>query len=756
MQKFISAIPNLYQSTDKKVLHSVVKDLVKDGWVPEYDRLEITREGYKSQTRGGGVKKGTRRKWQKNEIQIKVEVEKENSQANIAQVRTGDSQTMPCFNDTGTGTSILPHYDETVWAMNIRVRSASRSMLEEWSAQVRLGSQRGVDRLNHNVQYSYGLSIDSFNLLMEVYERREARYGYGMSFPDYISRYSLNSMAVITAGKGECIEYTEKQLEVTGYFNVQPAPKIQEVSEGLYEGSLIYTFTLNRPFGLVHYFPLMVHQQVMPWEYMSSDQDNYENVLVYCPIMRGFTNVREASSTVYQDITVPSMDRGWGGKYPPGYHPLVSFMVTIDDEDDKVLFNLRNAEDIELDFGLLNAIQNHWTGRIHIPYATPFLLTLHQDKHLVEQGAVTLDEHLDVVTDRDLYGRSIFRVTLCITIAPHMLADDAFVPIIDNHRLKAIITETINNLAVNRGGFLMNTFLLPNDLDATYYYQTVLPNIHLGYGTGNGFNSFGQDSWGWAAGRGIDNNDPSYSGSHYGNGNGNYGDGWGVDGETVTVSGSGQVLVKQFGNRHSYSRGEPYRPSTNHSNNGFGGYGNNGGDNGDWTTGIGHGGSEGGDSGGFQMWGHGSGNFWHGRTGDGQYQTRDDVDGGNAVYGGGWSDPSWDYESGQSGEGQRYDPELLHRNVYGRAVYGNNPYSNNRGKPYEHVPGDNGEGAVDSRYRYGSSGLVSRFSVMTVGLHAMKKIYMGNHPPMKSMEGDRIVRPLQAPIASTGENDGHC
>ena len=753
MQKFISAIPNLYQSTDKKVLHSIVKDLAHDGWIPEYTRLEITREGYNSQTRGGGVKKGTRRKWQKNDIQVKVEVEREPSKANIAHVRTAERMTMPCFNDTGTGTSIIPHYDETVWAMTIRVRSASRAMLETWSNQVRMATQRGVDRLLHDVQYSYGLSSDSYNLLLEVHERREAKYGYGQSFGDYLSQYSLNSMAIVNAGGESIIEYSEKQKEVVGYFNVLPEPNIEEVSEGLYEGKLIYSFTLNRPFGLVHYFPLMVHQQVMPWEYMASTEDNYENVLVYSPIMRGFTNVYAASSTVYQKITVPPMDRGWGGKYPPGYHPLVSFMVTVD-EDDDILFNMRNAEDVELDFGLLNAIQNHWTEKIHIPYATPFLLTLHQDKHLVQQGAVKIDEQMDVTTTRKLAGRSIFRVSLCITIAPHMLANDAFEPILENHRLKAIITETINNLSMNRGGFLMNTFLLPNDLDATYYYQTVLPNVHLGYGSGNGFNSFGQDSWGWAAGMGTSNTDPSYSGSHYGNGNGNYGDDWGIDGETVTVSGEGVVLVKQFGNRHSYSRGEPYRPSTGHTNNGYGGYGSGGsGVHGDGHATSSEGNSSDG-SGGFHMWGHGSGNNWHGRTGGGQYLTREEAGGGDAVYGGGWSDPGWDDESGESGEGQRYDPALLHRNVFGRAVYGNNPYSNNRGRPYEHVPGDHGEGATDTRYRYGSSGMVTRFTVMTVGLHAMRKDQMNDHPPMKSMD-EPITRPL-GDNSIEGDDNGHC
>ena len=700
MQSFISAIPNLYQSVDRKVIYSITRDLRNRGWIPNYDRIEVAREGYQSSTRGGTTSKGTARKWKPNELQVRVDVETEPGPCNIAQQRAQEEYVSPIFQDRALGVKIVPQYDETIWSLSIKIRSTSRERLTLWANTVRLRNQRADDRMEHDLEYSFGLHAESHTLLKQIYELREGKHGDGLTIDEWISSRSLNSMSIVRAGDTSQIEYTENQIEVIGYFTVRPEPKITVVSEGIYEGTLQYTYTVNRPLGLMHYYPIMIHQQLMPYEYIKPLARDYNNVLVFNPVMRGHTYASKAGTCSFKTIAIPAMDKDFDGKYPPGYFPLFTALVCLEDGQPENMFNLNLLEDLELDYGILEVISESYAALSTKPYFSPFLLTLHAGDQLLTEGAIELTTDLDVKLLREVAPQKIYRVSFCLIGSPHRLIHGAWDAIAESHRLKALLAETINRIQTASGShevMLMNHYLLPNDLGSEWYFQNVLTGVRSAGMNGNQFggaSGFDQGGWegAWSGGSGFYNgtaggsgyyngasNHPQLYNQHGTGGAGNFGDGWGDNGGYYgTIPAPEQPSA--WDDRH-----EPLDDDTQDPH--------------------------------VPVYGEG----FYGRRGSGVM----------GFHGVDWNgiDPNY-----------RRD----HRQLYGRSVYGNNPYYANDPTTHNHphTIDPDGDDPADSRYRYAGGGLMTTFTVMTSQVHAMYKYQQQQpHPPSPLREDDEPLKP---------------
>lgn len=499
MPEFIAAIPNTYHSIDNKIFHSITRDLRNAEWLPNYRRMEVIRDGFKSKTRGSTIYKGTKRKWKHNDIQMKVSVSTESGPSNISHFRTSDGYIEPIFQDKSIGIEIRPQYDERLFTMQFTVRSASRELLTSWSNLVRARTQRQDNRLEHSLEYSYTLETQSHQLLKQIYNMRETIAGYEETYPQWIDKHSSNSLSAVEAGNTFQLEYTEKQIEVIGYFGVKPEPEITEVQDGLWEGVMSYVFTANLPHALHHIYPIMTHQQLMPWKFLEEPQRDYRNVMVFNPIMRGFTEVDRERTGLINTINIPSLDQGYTPSLPDGYYPLVTAMMQLD-EDTDILCNLHDLEDVELDIGVLKILKNYYHQFLTQPYNSPFLVTLHSNRNLLQDNYIFVDHDLNVKLRKTIDKRRVYRVSFSIIVKPHRLSHNAMVPLKDNTRVKALLADTINNIDddMSYTKELVNSWLLPNDFDDYFYLNNVLKSVQDGvrWGFESEYGHGGLHNWG--------------------------------------------------------------------------------------------------------------------------------------------------------------------------------------------------------------------------------------------------------------------
>jgi len=468
MNSFILPIPNLYQSVDRPIVVGVVKDLVEKRMLPGYNDLRIDSGIKKARAPGSTIQKGNRKPHIDNRTSIKVEVESE--KGNLGGFyRSMQYNTQPIFNDSKLNVSIRPQYDTTIYVIKISVRSNSLSGLQLWANEVRLNKQMGRDRNIHDVKYSYALHNKTYDLLENIHNLRETVEGYGDTLAEYIKKHSHNSMTIIGAGDDHQLVYAETQLDILG---LMPADDIEisEISEGVYEGSMVYSFSIDTPLGLIHNYPIMVHQSLMPMGFINQIKESrYVNVIVHSPLMRAYTTyVGKESDKV---INIPAVDNKILNKYPSGYKPIVTALMCI--TNDPLLLNLRELGDISIDSDVLSAIKDFYSDKLTVPYESPFLLTIHKDNNLLDETYLRTDSDLNVYLNEEVDKRHVYRVSFCICVNPHMIPS-TYCPLSELPDVREVIADSINGL----GGPTVNVEVLPNDLTDERYLNNILPTIY--------------------------------------------------------------------------------------------------------------------------------------------------------------------------------------------------------------------------------------------------------------------------------------
>lgn len=476
MRSINLAIPNIYESVERKLFMRVIKDLVGEGLLPKYKRLRIWDHLEASKTPGTSANKRrtSTRLWTRNELQIRVDIDKSPGPSNIKAVKTFDEPVRPCFYDENLGITFRPQYYEEVVEMTIRVRGASKSNLQLWANQIELMKQRGIDRQTHDHQFSFGLNNDSYNLIQIFHTLRERNFAHGENFATYLHNYSSNNLTEVNSAGHKRLEFAEKVLGIEGYFG--DTPKIARVSTGLYEGTFSYTFTYFKPLGIVHTYPIMIHQQLVPEFLIDRNEEDYHNVYVESPLIRGFMDKGLYSPGV---IRVPYMDHYPITTFPTSFSPLVTFLIFLKGEKDEVLFNLREVEDVEFDEELLDSIAEFYYNKLTIPFRGPLCLTLHRDNHLLEFDYLKVNSNLDVILTDNIDPRGVYRISLSITTAPHKVVGSSYDILQDRPRLRSALAAAMNSVRGLYGNnHMVNQYTIPNDLTNSYYYTHVLPIIH--------------------------------------------------------------------------------------------------------------------------------------------------------------------------------------------------------------------------------------------------------------------------------------
>lgn len=471
------AIPNIYESVERKLFTRVVKDLVSQGFLPYYDRLRIWDHIEKAKVPGTSTNKRrpSTKLWSRDEVQIRVNVEKEVGPGADRSVSTMDHIVRPCFHDDILGITLRPQYYEEAVTLTIRARSSSYSNLRLWANQVEMKRQRGIDRQTHDHQFSYGLNDDTYRLLKILYDLREAQFGYGEEFAEYVKRYSSNNLETVRSGRHWRLEFSEKVLGIEGFFGTTPT--ITEVTDALYEGTMYYTLTYFKPLGIIHNYPILIHQQLIPEMLLTRKDEDYQNVYIESPLVRSFMDVGLNTPDV---IRVPHIDHEPVKSFPTSYSPLVIFLVCLTAGTlDEVLFNLDQLEDVEFDEDLLRIIRSTYWKKITYPYNCPFHICIHRNDVLLDYSYIKVDADLNVRLTKPLDPRGVYRVSVCVSTAPHKVDRASYDVLEREPRVRSALANAMNHVDGMFGNnHMVNQRVIPRDLTHEYYYTHVIPTIH--------------------------------------------------------------------------------------------------------------------------------------------------------------------------------------------------------------------------------------------------------------------------------------
>ena len=324
---------------------------------------------------------------------------------------------------------------------------------------------------SHTLDYTVIPSKHTDELLRTIHELREARYGYGHTFDEWVTLCASPDYHPVVNGRHTEFAFNIRQIRIEG--NIEgDIEQIEEYVEGAYSFALTYKFRYARPSAMFVEYPIQIHQQLLPKKYtVITNHEHKGNVIYEVPAVKTLTHISDVMRRVPR---IPSVDREYISSYPTGYLPLWTALLSLDDTpiEQQVLCNLNEIPDIMLHPKIAAYLQEVHAD-LPTKYKLPFMLVLHRDNTLLDERYLSVDANLDVLLSYDVNKRYVYRLSLCILRQVSALNAGAVGAIL-SHGVQDIISDTLNALQQESSGYTKQ-LVLPSDFNSMTLLRIVRP-----------------------------------------------------------------------------------------------------------------------------------------------------------------------------------------------------------------------------------------------------------------------------------------
>ena len=479
---FVLPIPDVFSSVERPAIHSVVDTLISLHMVPNPSRKEfkdvLLKNAITPNTAKDTQSASTVEGYNASDRLLTVNIDTSSDDPITDWTSKAVLDNRPLFNDRSTGLSITPIYSQVKVNLNLEYSSTSLSFIKLWQSTVAENIRAGMTTVVNNLEYSITLPQGSYVWLEDMHNLIENKYGYGNTLSEYIAKHSLNELTVITSGSTAQLAISEYQIKVYSYMKSPYQVSIEESEPGIYKGSINFEFSYLKPHTVAHRYPIQVHQQIIDAKYMPQVDNSITNGVAMSPLLRGFTTFdKDRGPDIY--LRVPSIDNFKLSGYPSYYRPIVTAMIEIDDNDPTMLCSLKELGDVSIDVDVLSVISDSLSDKVTIPYKTIFLVCVHIGNVLLDHHDVSCDTDLNIRTATPMSGRSIYRVSLCITTDFAVIDQSGIDPFNKDDDMVDSIVDTVNVINSNQSKFNkgINVTVIPKDLNSKTFQTTVAPLI---------------------------------------------------------------------------------------------------------------------------------------------------------------------------------------------------------------------------------------------------------------------------------------
>lgn len=181
------------------------------------------------------------------------------------------------FLDPTTGTMVCPVRQDMKSTITLKIHAADKQRLEILLRKYKTLISRDVDQMSHKLSYSYDVPPSILACLIDVYSLRENVAGYMDSFDDWFSKnFVPNKVTAYTIdGKNPVCKIAESSVRaVTWFEDGDTVPKKdKEDDAGGWYAEIRLGFYWQRVESMTIYYPIMIHNQIMPAQYLLIDRE---------------------------------------------------------------------------------------------------------------------------------------------------------------------------------------------------------------------------------------------------------------------------------------------------------------------------------------------------------------------------------------------------------------------------------------------------------------------------------------------------
>lgn len=425
MPNLTATLPETEQSITRPVVFGIIEQISAITKITKDAEIYFPGDLGKIRQPGSGIDNETKEAKIGSARRIFVEVREIPEADYMSEAGATARDHMPVFYDDKVGVRITPRYVNTRVEISFKYQTPSRSEVLRWRDDIYIRHSSNRDTNSHDIKYSYALPEAFIELLEAIHTNREAVDGYKDTLLEYVVNHSTNRLTLVgdLTNKTSKFVIAEKQVRVLGNFDFQGVSEKEERNQetGTYSISFNYVFNYDKPTTCHVYYPIIVHNNLLPnkfIEFVNTDY-NIDNV----PKRYSINNRALAMFNAYERldkildvdpiIRIPFEDDFILPEPIIGTATFMSVLSTIDDKDKKSLFNIKEMGDYKFDDDILSFILGSEYTYINKLYQSPIeMIAILNGK--IDYNLLEMDSDGNIKSKVELSLRDTIRVKFAI------------------------------------------------------------------------------------------------------------------------------------------------------------------------------------------------------------------------------------------------------------------------------------------------------------------------------------------------------
>lgn len=357
-----------------------------------------------------------------------VEVEEDYNHEGWASVVVERQEHRAVFEDPKLLVAITPTYVPSDLTIKLRYVTPQRDDARKWRDNLARRIARLQEMNQHTLTFNMSLPDQVWGFLEEVFVLREGKAPYGDAIDQYLKDHSDTDLTIVSesSGKKRNLVFRRRMARINARFDVSPLPERPnfDQTKGLWECNLTYKLTFDRPFAVVVRYPVMIHNEFLPPDYIvptTQMPDMRDRPKKLSDSMRAFSrfeayyiNGLNCSQDAF--IQVPSIDDFVIPIVPKGTCTFFMGMVKLEEVRPKRLFNLRDLGDVLIDEDVLWFIEDCEYAWLNKPYESILGMNLFRGLNLMHPTTIACTPGLDIVQNEGFDLRETYRVRLNLVV----------------------------------------------------------------------------------------------------------------------------------------------------------------------------------------------------------------------------------------------------------------------------------------------------------------------------------------------------
>jgi hypothetical protein len=365
---------------------------------------------------------------------IQVQMTEGTEETNILS-ENGFQENQPvCWHDRCLGARLRPIYSSVVMTLRFEVQSRNRTEAEKLRDEFRMRTAMGRQQLLHSVIYHYGIPVEQFQLLQDIYALREAVAGYGDTFDAWLRKHEVrppNTLPRLTqisnmAGSGLSYVFGERQVSIQGTFDFHVAPEAPDKNDptGMYTYPIEYRVRYDKPIGMSMDYPLVVHNQLLPDKYYGKKSvggwipDPYTQGTLYSDktteiFRKMILNYTLRNRRLIGGVRYPAFDDWIPNAVPAHTSTIYAAMIAVDLTNPTAVCDLKQLEGVVIDGDIRQYMASCGSkmGQIN---NSAIHISLYQGNGWMGDGAISVSNDLIVTATQPLSARERYHLRIAV------------------------------------------------------------------------------------------------------------------------------------------------------------------------------------------------------------------------------------------------------------------------------------------------------------------------------------------------------